>query len=186
VAVLSEHLSTGLFLGDDGTPNVTQYVPVLPVAGWGSKRKREEEGEGREGKEPLSIMSTFAERVQYWCHRLSDLKLELAGEIEDAQTCFRIFVTDKQHPLEDRFEVWTQWCEKKDHRCVINASDVPLIGQMVQDREPGDYFRHEVFDWSYFLEALEEPEMREKYSVTTDDVKELLIKHNFGSFRMDW
>jgi hypothetical protein len=48
VAVLSEHLIAGLFLGDDGTPNVTQHVPVLPVVGRGSKHKSEEEGEGKD------------------------------------------------------------------------------------------------------------------------------------------
>jgi hypothetical protein len=127
--------------------------------------------------------------------RLSDLKLELAETLEQSQEQLRDYVTNTNFPVDDRFEVWSEWCKKRDHGCAIYEADVPLLGKMRENDEPGCYERYEDYDWEHFLEAFagcdmiddnEAVAMREKYSVTVDDVRELLIRENFGSFRMDW
>jgi len=123
--------------------------------------------------------------------RLSDLKLELAQAVEHAQEPLRDYVVSTQYPIEDRFEVWAEWCEKKHHDFKITRADVPVFGQMVEENEPVDYFRHEVFDWKFFLEVLTDDSdeaalLRQKYNVTKTDVMGRLIATNFGSFRMDW
>ena len=127
--------------------------------------------------------------------RLSDLKLELAQTLEQSQEQLRDYVTNTNFPIEDRFEVWAEWCTKRVHGCVIHEADVPLLGRMREDDEPVYYERYQDYDWEHFLEAFigfdgiednEAVEMREKYGVTVDDVRELLIRENFGSFRMDW
>ena len=122
--------------------------------------------------------------------RLSDLKLELASQLEKSQEQLRDYVTDTNFPVDDRFEVWAEWCQKKEHGCVIHEADVSLLGKMVDDEEPNYYERYMDYDWLHFLECFtvdyESYKMQEKYSVTVDDVRELLIEQNFGSFRMDW
>ena len=126
--------------------------------------------------------------------RLSDLKLELAQTLEQSQEQRRGYVTKKNFPVDDRFEVWSEWCKKRDHDIICEV-DVPLLGKMVEDEEPNYYERYQDYDWLFFLEAFvgcdmiddnEAVAMREKYGVTVDDVRELLIRENFGSFRMDW
>jgi len=123
--------------------------------------------------------------------RLSDLMLEFHETKEQAQEILREYVVTTHYPIADRFEVWAEWCEKEDHRWKINEADVPFFGKIVNDDEVDyEFFRHEVYNWLFFLEMFDDTNegagMREWYEVTSDDVKELLIKHNFGSFRMDW
>jgi hypothetical protein len=86
--------------------------------------------------------------------RLSDLRAEYQGLYGHSQQQLRDYVTARQYPIAERFEVWSEWCEKVYHSCTDDNTD-------------------------------EAVEMREKYSVTVDDVKETLIQTNFGSFRMD-
>ena len=127
------------------------------------------------------------EQIQLAVVRLSDLKLELAEQLEQYQGLLREYVVSKQYPLDDRFETWADWCDKTHHGCVINEADVPLLGKLVEDGNPTDYDRYVEYDWLHFLECFQEDydDLCEQYGVTVDDVKELLIKHNFGSFRMD-
>lgn len=131
-----------------------------------------------------------AKAIQVLCGNLGNMKHALAIAIEDAQEPLRAFVTDKEFPLEHRFEAWAEWCDKTHHGH-INEADVPLIGKMVDDGEPFHYVNNEEHDWLFFLEifSADDNEAREickRYSVTIEDVKELLIEQNFGSFRMDW
>lgn len=116
--------------------------------------------------------------------RLSALRAEYESQCQDAQETLREYVTS-HHPIVDRFEVWSEWCKKKDYGCVIDENDVPLFGKIVRD-DIESFDRYENYDWLYFLELFNETNMRERYIVTSDDVRELLIKHNFGSFTMDW
>ena len=123
--------------------------------------------------------------------RLSDLKAEFESHYRDAQEVLREYVVTTHYPVIDRFEVWAEWCKKKEHGWKINEADVPFFGKIVNDDENDfEFYRHEEYDWLYFLEMFDDTnegaDMRERYEVTSDDVKELLIKHNFGSFRMDW
>jgi len=121
--------------------------------------------------------------------RLSNLKLELNGVLADAQDDLRQYVVSHQYPLEDRFEVWAEWCVKNHYNCITEA-DVPLIGKMIENGEPSYYERYDKFTWNFFLEYFTDnhgcDKMWEKYGVTVDDVKEFLIQQNFGSFMMDW
>ena len=123
--------------------------------------------------------------------RLSDLKREFDTHHICAQECLREYVVTTHYPVDYRFEVWSEWCKKEHHRYKIHEADVPFFGKIVNDDENDfEFYRHEVYDWRCFLEMFDDtnegPDMRERYEVTSDDVRELLIKHNFGSFRMDW
>ncbi len=121
--------------------------------------------------------------------RLSELRSEYTSHWNHCQSVLREYVIS-QYPLDDRFEVWAEWCDKENHDFISEAG-IPFLRKMVTD-EPVCYERYQDYDWLFFLECFndetnsEAVEMREKYGVTVDDVKELLIKHNFGSFTMDW
>ncbi len=130
-------------------------------------------------------------QIQETVIRLADLRLELSSRLEAAQNMLREYVTFKEYSIQDRFDVWSEWCKKKNFDCG-NLEEFPLFRKMVDDEEPYKLFRYEEFDWLFFLEIFSDPydsqaaEQRERYGVTSDDVKELIIKHNFGTFRMDW
>lgn len=120
--------------------------------------------------------------------RLSALRAEYESQCQDAQETLREYVTSP-YPIADRFEVWSEWCKKKDYGCVIDENDVPLFGKIVDADHWGEFCQYENYDWLYFLDMFDVDEgadIRKQYSVTSDDVRELLIKHNFGSFTMDW
>ena len=118
---------------------------------------------------------------------IRSLRKNLQENLAAAQSSLRDYVLNKDFPLEDRFEVWAEFCDKTHHSCVIHASDVELIGEMVEDCEPIDYDRGVVYTWDHFYDALEEDgDRREKYAVTMEEVQELLIETNFGSFTNDW
>ena len=128
-------------------------------------------------------------QIQETVIRLADLKLELSSRLEAAHNMLRKYVTSKEYSIQDRFEVWTEWCEKKDYDC-MNLK-IPLFQKMVSVGKPFAFHRHEKFDWLFFLEVFSDDDSiaakyREQFGVTSDDVKELIIKHNFGTFRMDW
>lgn len=122
---------------------------------------------------------------------LSDLRTEYESHYIGAQKILREYVVTTHYPIADRFEVWAEWCMKEEHSWVIHEADVPFFGKIVNDPELCEnFFRYEEYDWLFFLEMFndtnEGADMRERYGVTSDDVRELLIKHNFGSFKMDW
>lgn len=129
--------------------------------------------------------------IQIMCSNLDSLKKAFAAAKQTAQAPLQVFVTNKEYPLDDRFEVWSEWCIKKYHPWIIHEADVPFFGKLVDDEVIFDPDRGTEFDWLYFLELFSEDtnearELCEQYSVTPDEVKELLIEINFGSFRMDW
>ncbi len=129
------------------------------------------------------------EQIANLVTRLGDLRNEYYGVLARAQNDLRRYVVNRQYPLDDRFEVWADWCEKENHDH-INEADMPFFGKIVEDPEfCENFYRYEVYDWLYFLELFDDTnegaDTRERYSVTSDDVRELLIKHNFGSFIMD-
>jgi len=130
-------------------------------------------------------------QIQETVIRLSSLKSELTSRVDAFQETLRGYVTSRQFLIHDRFEVWTEWGQKKNYDR-SNIEEFPLIHRMVEDEEPYEFYRYEEFDWLFFLEVFSDPgdaqaaEQRERYCVTSDDVKELLIKHNLGTFRMDW
>ena len=123
--------------------------------------------------------------------RLSDLRAEYESHCRDAQEILREYVVTTHYPIADRFDMWAEWCKKKYYGWKIDETDAPFFGKIVDDPEFCEiFYRHEEYDWLYFLEMFDDTnegaDMREQYGVTVDDVKELLIKYNFGSFRMDW
>ena len=134
---------------------------------------------------------SMEQRVGELVVRLSDLKREFDSHHICAQEILREYVVTTHYPVADRFEVWAEWCKKKEHGWIINEVDVPFFGKIVRDDENDyEFSQYEVYDWLFFLEIFDDTnegaDMRERYGVTSDDVRELLIKHNFGSFRMDW
>ncbi len=131
------------------------------------------------------------EQIANLVTRLGDRRNEYYGVLARAQNDLRRYVVNRQYPLDDRFEVWADWCEKDEHGSIIYEVDMPLFGKIVEDPEfSPNFYRHKVYDWLYFLELFDDTnegaDTRKRYSVTSDDVRELLIKHNFGSFTMDW
>jgi hypothetical protein len=101
---------------------------------------------------------------------------------KESQPKLREFVTDKSVPLDERFRVWSTWCEKKDDGWIPARGDFGIIGNLVRDGIPYDYDRHRVYTWEDFLSYAEDDEV----SMSVEQFKELLIETNFGSFTMDW
>jgi len=153
----------------------------------GEEKKEEDRSTDREKGNTMNS----EEQIQQTVVRLSDLKLELAEQLEQAQSLLREYVVSKQYPIGDRFEVWSEWCKKKEIGWIIHETTMPLLGKLVDDNEPQYYDRYQDYDWRFFLEVFttddnEAAELRERYGVTVDDVKELLIEQNFGSYTHDW
>jgi len=104
-----------------------------------------------------------------------------------SQPALRRYVTDKSFPLEERFPVWVNHCKKEEGGWCPGSNEFGPIGKMVNDCEPTDYDRYAVYDWDFFLDAIQEDEdLQSKYKITVDEFKEQLIDTNFGSFIMDW
>jgi hypothetical protein len=124
--------------------------------------------------------------------RLSDLRYDMETLLLDSQEELRGYVTNKSFPLEDRFEIWAQWCVKIHHDFRINASDVPLFGAVVDEDVESTEFgctpdRYCVYGWEHFLESFEEdPDRCDRFKVTVGDVKEMLIETNFKGYTHDW
>lgn len=131
------------------------------------------------------------EQIEYRVTRLHALRYEYLSELAFSQDVLRAYVLNKDYPLDDRFEIWEEWCEKEYHDGVINNADVPLIGAVVTEAIESDEFgytpdRYCDYDWNYFLDLFEDPDYRERFKVTVGDVKEMLIKTNFKGYTHDW
>lgn len=125
------------------------------------------------------------------CSNLDSLMMAFAVAKHNAQEPFRVFVTNKKHPLDDRFEVWAKWCEKKHYSWQIDETEVLFFGKLVDDEVIFEPDKGTEYDWLYFLELFskdtkEARKLCERYGITVSEVRELLIETNFGSFRMDW
>jgi hypothetical protein len=113
---------------------------------------------------------------------------------KQTQSDLRKFVLNKSNPLEERFRVWSEHCDKKEEPWVIHKGEYGIIGNMVDDCWPYDYNKYVAYDFNDFLDFVAEyhkdkdeyhkPEGFEIPSV--DEFKEMLIATNFGSFTMDW
>ena len=117
---------------------------------------------------------------------LSDLHHEYHSLLEDSQDELRGYVTNTNFSIDDRFDVWVNWCDKDHRNHLINEDDVPLFGKIVEDLY-SYFYHHEEYDWLYFLELFDGNTeraalMRDKFCVTVDDVKEMLIKTNFKGY----
>lgn len=110
----------------------------------------------------------------------------------EAQEQLRAYVTNKGIPLEDRFQVWVDLCDKKNHER-LDAGDISPIGDWVEaDLETGQYQRGVDYDWDHFLDLVQEhhdvPEFSELEGdvPSIDEFKEFLIAENFGTMCYDW
>jgi hypothetical protein len=100
----------------------------------------------------------------------------------ESQEALQKYVNSKQFPLEERFNIWEKWCDKKHHPWIIHEQTVPVIGKWIDDHKRDDCFnRYSQYDWNYFLEAMSSDEYMSEV-----EVQELLIATNFGSFIFDW
>lgn len=129
--------------------------------------------------------------------RLRSLKEDLGCLRIASQEKLRDYVTNRELPLEKRFQVWIDFCDKKYHDR-LDAGDVSPIGDWVEaDIDSGFYQRGADYDWDHFLDLVDEhhhePECsqirRACESVpcpTVDEFKEFLIAKNFGSMCYDW
>ena len=105
----------------------------------------------------------------------------------DCQPSLRRYVTDKSHPLDERFAVWSEHCKKEEDGCCPSAGEFGVIGDMFTACDPYDYDRYAMYDWDYFLDTIQDDEnLQAKYNITVDEFKEQLMETNFGSFLMDW
>jgi hypothetical protein len=128
------------------------------------------------------------EQTEFLVTRLFAMKHEYWAEYAAAQDRLRAYVTNKDYPLDDRFEVWADWCEKEHHDWLIHEADVPLFGAVVENDDTPSYpDRYVVYSWEDFLEMFQDDvELCEAYKVSIDDVKEMLIKTNFKGYTHDW
>lgn len=114
---------------------------------------------------------------------------------KDVQEELRAFVTNKNNPLDERFRVWSEHCDKKEERWIIHKGQYGVIGQMVDTNWPMEYDKYRVYTFDDFIEYVEDyhEDEEDEYNKpdgfkipSNDELKEMLIKTNFGSFTMDW
>lgn len=121
---------------------------------------------------------------------------------DDTQKALRQYVLDKTLSLEERFDIWKDCCIKIDSPWVIHKDKFGFIGAMVDSQFPCEYDKYREYTWEYFFEcvkdAIEDAEENDDdygrkalikaigKDITLDELKECLIKTNFGSFVMDW
>jgi len=98
----------------------------------------------------------------------------------NAQPVLRQYVTDKSFPLAERFQVWVAHCDKEQRDCVLARGDFGIIGDLVRDNAD-DYERYRTYTWEDFLEYADDSEY-----MPVEQMMEVLIETNFGSFVMDW
>lgn len=114
---------------------------------------------------------------------------------------FAAVADPKRYTLLQRFEVWSKYATKKEEPWVINESQYPIIGKMVDECYPCDYNKYREYSWEFFLEAAidnfeesQDPEFcnskcykpRFITQASIDALKEEMMTLNFGSFEMDW
>lgn len=122
--------------------------------------------------------------------RLRSLKEDLWLLRSSSQNKLRAYVTNKDFLLKDRFRVWIDFCDKKNHDR-LDAGDVSPIGDWVEaDFDIDKYQRGADYGWDHFLDLVEEhhsdPGDDWPECPTVDEFKELLIAENFGSMCYDW
>lgn len=118
---------------------------------------------------------------------------------QDSQQRLRKYVTDKKYPLEDRFRIWSEYCEKEHQRWIINESEFGCLGKIIDDQALfADYWcenRYRTYTWQNFWEKIQEYFTGDKWAKNEDalqyvssleEFQETLINTNFGSFVYDW
>ncbi len=104
-------------------------------------------------------------------------------------------------PLERRFEVWSEVCDKKDWSVTPRMDDIPLVGEAIaRGLFWGAFKSMAVYTWKDMLEFIEiqieevadeGDDEGDEYGAAfyrilkIDDVKEAMIAANFGSFKVD-
>ncbi len=123
--------------------------------------------------------------------KLDNLKLEHDRTTADLQMIFRKFVTDKQFPIDNRFQTWSRHCTKEHSDVAVRDGDFGLIGELASESD-GFFRKDVVYTWECFLDLVTDMnEYPDEYAgnyqdVTVDDIKEALIAENFGSFKEDF
>ncbi len=122
-----------------------------------------------------------------------------------SQEHLREYVTNPDIPLEERFQVWIDFCDKKSHER-LDEGEVSPIGDWVEASGQLQYFgckserfyRGADYDWEFFLDQLVDhlddvekgirtsAMFSDKKVPTVDEFKEILIAENFGVMRYDW
>lgn len=130
--------------------------------------------------------------------KLRSLKEKLQTLRDTSQVLLFRYVRDKDFPLEERFQVWVDFCDKKNHDR-LDTGEVSPIGDWVEAGvESGWLNRGADYNWSFFLDSLTDhlddveagrstsPEFDIPQKPTIDKFKEILIAENFGSMCYDW
>lgn len=115
----------------------------------------------------------------------------------DSQKKLREYVTNKDYPLEDRFKVWSEYCEKKNKGWLVHESEFFALGKIIDDQTLfAKYWcenRGATHTWKDCLDGIidnfdDEDDKEEvlKYVSSIEEFKEILIETNFGSFVYDW
>lgn len=113
----------------------------------------------------------------------------------DVQDELRVFVTNKNNPLDERFRVWSEHCDKKEEQWVIHKGQYGVIGQMVDTCWPIEYDKYRIYTFDDFIGYVKDyyEDGEDEYNKpngfkipSVDELKETLIETNFGSFVMDW
>lgn len=114
---------------------------------------------------------------------------------KDIQEELRIFVTNKNNPLDERFRVWSEHCDKKEEQWVIHKGQYGVIGHMVDTCWPIEYDKDRIYTFDDFIGYVEDyyEDGEDEYNKpdgfkipSVDELKEMIIETNFGSFVMDW
>lgn len=107
---------------------------------------------------------------------------------KNIQGTLRDYVTDKTYPLEDRFEVWSKYCEKDHKTWIVSEDQFGYVGKHVNKykRENVFYQRYKKYTYLDYLDMYCDEEDNGSGVKSFEDLQENLIETNFGYFILDW
>lgn len=109
--------------------------------------------------------------------------------IKNLQPTIRAFVTNKDFPLEERYRVWSEYAEKESQCYIVGGLIGEYLGEMCAyayiDRYSTIGYDDLVTMISDDFSKLEEDEVHICFE-SVEQLKEELIKTNYGSCEIDW
>lgn len=111
------------------------------------------------------------------------------------QSKLRSFILDKSNPLDKRFDIWSEYCEK-DHSCYLPHGEIGKLIRTICLYDDLYVERRQTLTYDDMLDKIYDEEDNDGNLVISNknlshfpsynEFRELLIEDNLGSFNYDW